>query len=107
MALTLAHIDGNCGNFITGNQFDKFEVRNGSEVVATLIATYDEGKTVIECLEINQAIATGIANEVHLIGCVTMTIVRAFADNHSFYCDVFTDEDGNAIELELFDPLTV
>lgn len=106
-ALTLEHIDGDCGNFTTGNTFDLLAVMNGDKQVATVKLSYedDSKEFALTCSDIDHASARFIANDVYLIACVTATLMRAFTEDHEFYCDVFYDEEGNKREIPLYDPI--
>lgn len=102
--LTIRHIAGDCGNTITGNSFDKVAVLNNGDEVAIVDIKYHPDSfattATIVCRD-EAAMIPRIFGDFHLLSLVMSTMIAAFNDSHEFYCDVFTDEDGNLRDLTI------
>ena len=76
-----------------------FEIRRANrELVATIsFKLIDDYTTATEC----RAERANIINDIELIADFHNLVVDKFNENHELYSDVFIDEDGDSLELEL------
>lgn len=105
---TVQHVGGDCGPFITGNTFDEFGLFLNDQHIATLKVTYDGDGNEIACQLIKhvpELVVPIVAGDFHLIAAMMSTVMHHFTSEHEFYCDAFSDEDGNALSHALLIPV--
>lgn len=103
--MKLAHKNGDCSYNIDGNTFDEYAVLTDDGVeLCTVRFQYDESdkgrfSTVLQNTAPHEAVRIpGACGEQHVIASVIMTVLKHFTEDHSFYCESFSDEDGNDIQ---------
>lgn len=86
---------------------DSFQVvrAESGEVVATVEATYhsDDRQPSVRLVKTDALIGLPfVTSDEHLISCVMYSILAAFTEDHTFYSEAFSDEEGNGVALPLY-----
>ncbi len=104
--LTITHAVGNTTrDFIADDdRFDLFQVSDGFKTVDIHFhyASDSDSSDSVYADNSDACLLRHISGSMHLIACVTYTIMKGFQEDHSFHCEQFYDEDGNSVTKELF-----
>ena len=92
--LQVSLIETDCGCYTTGNTFSVFGVLVDGKMVSTVTVRFDEGRTTADCERGDEVPL--LAGAVHVIAIVLSTIMKHFTSDHEFYCDVFSDDEGES-----------
>ncbi len=97
--LYLVHAAGDCGNYTCGNTYDVFHVFYDDNLIASVQFDYQTDErpfTATLTLESVEGVylVPGLCNDMHLLSCVTLTVMSNFTADHEFYCESFYDDEG-------------
>ena len=94
------HTAGDCGPNLDGNTFDEFALMHFDKEVCTLRIDYENDtesfstKLIVHDKEHQVPMCAG---SFHIIASMMNTVMHHFTSDHEFYCDAFSNEDGDTL----------